>query len=110
MNQEQKAVLQKFRLDGSGCRERIPIEAKYLGDCLYVISETKDDWMEFVFLEETESQDGAIYGEVLISGCGYTGSLRECRHTWWGRDGYIFYPSPRAIRTALDWLETVFDM
>jgi len=50
--------------------------------------------------------------EVVFYGQGVGGSLRECRHTWWGEegDGYIFYPNYKSISAGLKYLTKYFDM
>jgi hypothetical protein len=63
----------------------------------------------FAFLRYSYSDDN-IYCDVMMHGYGFSESLRECRHTYWGEDGYIFYPDSRHIRAILDELEIHFDM
>lgn len=46
---------------------------------------------------------------LLLHGRGFTGG-RECRHTYWGEEGYIFYPNASNIIAAINWLTKYFDM
>jgi hypothetical protein len=41
---------------------------------------------------------------------GYSGTLREGRHTYFPDDGYVFYMDSRLMRIALDYCEKYFDM
>ena len=79
-----------------------------------VSKQTQDsDWLEFCFYEfYIMYEDGPRLVVPLLRGQGPTGYLRECRHTYWGRNGqgYIFYPRGKNIRAALDWLEQHFDL
>lgn len=54
--------------------------------------------------------DGTIgaFHDVVFHGEGYAG-LRECRHTWWGEDGYLYYPDPELISAAFVELRQWFD-
>ncbi len=47
----------------------------------------------------------------LFHGEGPSGSLRECRHTYWGErgDGYIFYPNGKVIADAFVKLSAFYD-
>lgn len=47
---------------------------------------------------------------LLFYGEGPSSSLRECRHTWWGEEGYVFYPDAALITDALEKLKKWFDM
>lgn len=44
-----------------------------------------------------------------FKGYGFTGFLRELRHTWYGEDGYIFYPDIGLMQAAFKRLEAWFD-
>lgn len=47
--------------------------------------------------------------EIVASGDGVAGSLREPRHTWFGDNGYIFYVNPKLLTWAFKQLERWFD-
>ena len=72
------------------------------------------NWLEFaVMMFARSNTDGS---NTLVS-CvfhgdgpgGKGGSLRECRHTYWGEDGYIFYPDGALISSAFAMLSEFFD-
>lgn len=51
--------------------------------------------------------------ERVFHGVGFSGSLRECRHTYWGdggAGGYIYYVPAWLIRAAFDALGEWFDL
>lgn len=60
--------------------------------------------IEFAFFEE--GQRGL---DVLMHGQGLAGSLRECRHTYWGDEGYIFYPNFKKMKAIFKELYVYFD-
>ncbi len=70
-------------------------------------------WLKFAVLEFFSSAPDRSDEQVtcLFHGEGPSGSLRECRHTWWGEngDGYCFYPNGPLITAALKELSTFFD-
>lgn len=80
-------------------------------DVYFVLNKDEDHWMDFVFLtfSYSESDAGDVHAKLLMYGSGSTG-LRECRHTYWGEDGYIFYPDKKQIITVLTALEEFFDL
>ena len=53
--------------------------------------------------------DGAKM-ELVFTGSGPSGNLRELRHTTWGDGGYIFYPPGKLIAAAFAALEEWFDV
>jgi hypothetical protein len=67
--------------------------------------------LDFAALSFIQSNfDGSnIMAECLFFGSGPTGGLRECRHTYWGEDGYIFYPDGVVIAAALKELSEFYD-
>lgn len=46
---------------------------------------------------------------ILFHGSGPSGSLRECRHIWWGENGYTYYADFALIEAALRELRRWFD-
>lgn len=98
-------------------KEKFTVES-LIEDELWVAHDNKPEgedkycWLNFAFFEsderESPSDDWAV--SLLMHGHGPTGILRECRHTYWGRDGYIFYPNKKHIVAALEWLEKYFDL
>ena len=46
---------------------------------------------------------------MLLHGSGPSGNLRECRHIWWGEDGYTYYLNFAVVEAALRELRKWFD-
>lgn len=69
-------------------------------------------WLDFAFFDFLISDFDYknMFVECVFHGCGPTGALRECRHTYWGEEGYIFYPKKRVIKAALKALEEFYDL
>lgn len=71
-------------------------------------------WMNFGFFEFKSIEMGKNYNhaecDMLMYGSGPVGALKECRHTYWGDNGYIFYPNKQNIIKALEWLEKFYEM
>lgn len=55
------------------------------------------------------SDGGPAYYRVVFHGEGPSDSLRELRHTYWGDNGYIFYPNGKLIADAFAKLGRWFD-
>jgi len=71
-------------------------------------------FLRFAVLQQYSSD---ISGESIQTKCvfhgeGFSGNLRECRHTWWGEngEGYIFFPRAMVIKAALEMLGEFFDL
>lgn len=76
------------------------------------ISKQKSGWVKLNFLEfhSSEIDDSNILCNTVMYGFGYTGSSRELRHTYWGEDGYIFYPEAEKITAIVEYCKKYFDM
>jgi hypothetical protein len=74
---------------------------------LYTIEE---HWMTFCFLAWSASSGDESWYTPLWHGMGPTGSLRECRHSYIGEDGYVFYVKKQDFIAVLDWLSQHYDM
>lgn len=69
----------------------------------------EDIWVTWCLLKEQGScSDGKIY-ELYAWGDGPSGNLREPRHTYFGRDGYIFYVDPEILEWGFKHLREWFD-
>lgn len=66
--------------------------------------------VEFVVLSWCSASDQGSEYEHVFHGYGYSGALRELRHSYWGEDGYIFYPQASVITSALTMLKEWFDV
>lgn len=93
------------------------LQVEQLNDNLWVVHNykvNKDNycWLEFAFFEFNSSDgDGSnIELTMMMNGNGPVGSLKECRHTYWGKEGYMFYPNRTHINAALKWLSAYYDM
>lgn len=77
----------------------------------YLVLNFENDWLKFAVLEFSSSNvDGSeTMLSCLFHGEGPGMGLRECRHTWWGEDGYLFYPDGRVIAAAFAALSEFFD-
>ena len=56
-------------------------------------------YLSFAFFSGTE-----VAESMIMYGHGYI-KLRECRHTYWGDEGYIYFPSKIQFIKIFDWLE-----
>jgi hypothetical protein len=77
-----------------------------------VLKRTKDLWLKFALVSFAESEIGGANEMVGVEmhGSGTLGSLRECRHTWWGNTGgYVFYPNGVRITAMFRELAEFFD-
>jgi hypothetical protein len=55
------------------------------------------------------TDDTGEYVSTQFHGYGFSGALRECRHTYWGQDGYLFYSNGKVISLAFKELSKYFD-
>lgn len=77
---------------------------------LVVVSVTDGIWMDFAFFEWVGSSAEEQWFSLLWHGGGTLGSLRECRHSYIGENGYVFYIKKKTFIQALDWLSKHFDL
>ena len=82
-----------------------------LNEGLYVVQDTKrEHWTRLHFLVANSWSDEETYVESLFK-CEGTGDvLRECRHTYFPNDGYVFYMNYSDMTRALDYCKKFFDM
>ncbi len=68
-------------------------------------------WMHFAVLQFvcSDGDDKNVLTQVVFHGEGPSGNLRECRHTYWGDEGYIFYPNGKVIMAAFRALAEFYD-
>lgn len=84
-------------------------EVKELIEDLYMLIRITDAHVEFAFFSFVEEGKHGVLLEVVMYGDGYTDSLRECRHTYWGDSGYIFYPNAKHFTAIFKELAVYFD-
>lgn len=75
------------------------------------VEDTCVSFVVFYFMTSDIDGGNAEYGRVF-HGYGFSGALRELRHSYWGEpenQGYIFYPSARLIAEAFEALNEWFD-
>ena len=75
---------------------------------LYVIDDATDGRKTLVFLEVRSSSPLIV--DYLFSIEGYSSVLREGRHSFFGKDGYIFYLNARNMIKCLEYCGKYFDM
>lgn len=68
-------------------------------------------WLRFAVLdfEQSDGDGSNVLVGLVFHGEGPSDPLRECRHTYWGDDGYIFYPNGALIADAFVALSEFFD-
>lgn len=70
--------------------------------------------VHFAVMEwESSNHDGSdVRYRLVFHGEGFSGRLRELRHSWWGEPdnaGYMYYPSFEVLSAALTALQKWFD-
>ena len=92
---------------------RSKCEVINLGDNGYLalLPDSDDESFKLTFGVFTfNNSDGKDeYVTVQFHGYGFTLVLRECRHTYWGEAGYLFYPDGKVISLAFKELAKYFD-
>lgn len=93
--------------------EKSPGISTKLLDCggLLVLETKKEHWLNFAVMEffSSDLDGGNDTYSVVFHGSGVPSHLRELRHTYWGEDGYLFYPNLRLIASAFFELKNYFD-
>lgn len=97
------------------CRLSSYIESEYevlaLNKGLYVVKDTtRDHWTKLHFLVPNSWDDEETYVTSLFKCEGTGGVLRECRHTYFPNDGYVFYMNHQDMINALNYCKEFFDM
>ena len=72
----------------------------------------ENSWLRFALLQfyQCDFPDKNIKYTEVFHGEGPTGNLRECRHTYWGKGGYIFYPDRKLIEAGFSELSRYSDL
>lgn len=68
-------------------------------------------WLDFAVLEfeHSDIDDTNVHAISLFYGNGPSDSLRELRHTYFGKEGYLFYVKPIILVAAFKELSKYFD-
>lgn len=102
-------LLEELETDLNHLRDtlyKLPDTAKELvSENLWVLDKSEDGCHEFYFLEFDNGDSKETWAKLLMHGRGFLGNLKECRHTYWGDEGYIFYPNKKYIEAILNYLE-----
>jgi hypothetical protein len=81
-----------------------------LQENLYVFKKSDNyGWMNFAFANFIHLDDNDVYVEIFWKGCGQS-ELGECRHSWLGEDGYVFYINRSHFDKCFDWLEQYYEL
>lgn len=75
----------------------------------YLVLNKDENWIKFAVLDFHTGMDDDIFLSCVFHGEGPTDPLRECRHTYWGDKGYLFYPNGEVISAAFSVLSEFFD-
>lgn len=76
----------------------------------YLILSKEEVSIDFALLETSGyDQEGKEFLRLIFHGNGTGDSLRECRHTCWGENGYLFYMPLELIKEAMTELLKHFD-
>lgn len=91
--------------------EQVADERIRLTDSAWLLVHDDDGIVEFAVFEFFMSDaDGSnAQHTMLLHGSGPSGELRECRHIWWGEDGYTFYLDFAVVEATLKELRRWFD-
>jgi hypothetical protein len=66
--------------------------------------------LDFAFLEWYTSNDKNVWFKLFWHGHGTLDPLRECRHSYIGEGGYVFYIKRKNFNLAFEWLSRHFDL
>ena len=77
---------------------------------IFWVLDGMDKWDHLLFLQVEQTDDSGITFKVLCKVNGYSGNLREMRHTWFSDNGYVYYLNRNDINSMLDYCSKYFDM
>lgn len=116
MNLEEMNKLGLIETGKTTCEDQLYSLKEFEGEEVergdFILRVFDNGWVNWVLLEAHTLEDPKEY-VIYVEGCG-TGyidgfSLREARHTYFGKDGYIFYVKPDALTWCFDNLKKWFD-
>lgn len=105
MKEEKIVTLESYK--DKGTLEELLPERLYI---VHYYNAHNENWLHWEFLLWTGSDDENTYVETMVKGEGPVGLLRECRHSYWGKDGYIFYLQKDCVLKAIEWLSKYYDL
>jgi len=77
---------------------------------LIVAYNDSDCWYDFVFLTWSYGSDEGDFYQQFCKASGPSDFLRECRHTNFSNDGYLFYMNRTSIEAMLGFLSKYYDL
>lgn len=69
-----------------------------------------DCWYDFYFFEWNSTSDEGQYFKEYAKVSGPSDNLRECRHTYFQNEGYIFYLEKKKMLLFIEFLERYYDL
>lgn len=79
-------------------------------DFIVGYEKANETWMDFIFLELNHYHNNEPFYSELCRVSGPSDGLRECRHTHFADDGYVFYMNGRNMITMIEFLDKFYDM
>ena len=108
-----------FEENGSNCKtfslERLEkdFEVRQISGNGYLVLKWDSEkfWLEFAVFEfdSSDIDNKNVALSLIFHGKGAAGYLRECRNTFWGEDGYLYYPNGKIISASFVALSEFFD-
>lgn len=78
---------------------------------LIVVYSDDNSWYDFCFMEwQSTDSDGTKYYTKFMEVSGPSDPLRECRHSYIGNKGYVFYLEKDVMLAILNYLEKYYDL
>jgi hypothetical protein len=93
-------------------------DIKKLGEVVEIVKEqlwvvksiNNEGYDELQFMTFRSSSDNELNLDPMFIIHGYSGNLREGRHTYFPDNGYVFYMNSKLMKEALTYCENYFDM
>lgn len=80
-------------------------------DQSWLVLNKTEYWMKYAVLQfaHSNSDRTELMTSIVFHGEGTINGLNECRHTWFGDEGYVFYLPGKTVIRALQELSKYFD-
>lgn len=99
-----------YELEDQDFASKIPLTDGDYEDYLLIRYRGPDKlWVEFAVFEFCSTHSGKNQYTMIFHGEGPAGNLRECRHIWWGENGYTFMLNFKVVEQAFTILKNWFD-